>query len=170
MRAYISKGTNVLEVLEELRDNIRALPQDIEGFARKIFNSQEVKKFIVEANIRLLEKGLRPDLTPISKQPEGNQNSKFYERYTIYNRDKEGLQTQFVDLYKTGFFYESLKVKSGSKELIEISTDPKAEELERVWGDILGISSEDLVLLIEMLRPKIIEFVRKKLKGDKSSI
>ena len=175
MKAYISakNNINVIEVLQQLAEDINTLPQDVEDFAYKIFYSKDIQTFIVEANRKLLEQGLRPDLTPIEKIPEGNQKSNFYERLTQYNREKgksgykEGTQSEFVDLYKTGFFYKSLTVRSGSNELLEFSTDPKSEELEKVWGNVLGISSEDLNKLIMKLRPQIVKFVKDKLKLQK---
>jgi hypothetical protein len=170
MRISISGGNlNVIEILEQLREDLNLLPEQTKEYAKKIFYSNEVRTFIVEANLRLLQQGLRPDLTPIEKIPKGRQTSKFYERWTIYNRSHgemgyEESQTQFVDLYKTGFFYKSIKVKAGSEDLIETSDDPKAAELERIWGQILGISSEDLNELIAMIRPKLVTFVKSKLK------
>lgn len=170
MKAYISSKYNVdvREVLEQLRDDIKNLPTDIEVYARKVFFSPEIRQFIIEANQANLEKGLRPDDTYISKTPVDNQKSEFYERFTEYNRreGKSGYkqsQTQFVDLYKTGFFYKSLEVKQGSNELLEISTDPKAQKLEAVWGDILGISADDLNKLIMLIRPYLVKFVKDKL-------
>lgn len=166
MKAFISAKNqiNVSELLEELRDTIKTLPEDIKAYSYKIFTDKDIQNFIVEKNKQLLEQGLRPDLTPIEKEPEGKQTSNLYERQSIYERSELGLQTKFVDLYRTGFFYESLEVKAGSEELLEFSTDPKSPELERVWGDILGISSEDILELIYLLRPKIITFVNNRLK------
>ena len=168
MRAYISTGgIKVQEILEVLRDDLRTLPEDLKSFSYNILTSKEVQSFILERNKALLEKGLRPDLTPIEKTPEADQKSNFYERRTIYERGEKGLQTGFVDLHDTGFFYSSLTVKASSEELLEFSTDPKAVELERVWGNILGISSEDINDLIFLIRPKIIKFVTDKLKFRK---
>lgn len=170
MRAFISSSLNVQEILEQLRDDLNLIEDDTKDFASKVFNSTQVKEFIVAANLRLLEQGLRPDLTPISKIPEGNQKSEFYERYTIYNRTEgemgyeAGSQSQFIDLHKTGFFYESLKVKSGTNELYEISNDPKSPQLQKIWGEILGISGEDLLELMEIIRPKLIKFVKERLR------
>ncbi len=171
MKAYISSRSNinVSELLEQLREDVRTIEFDTKEFAYSVFISKEIQDFIVEANIRLLEKGIRPDLSPIDKTPIDNQKSKFYERKTIYNRTegKDGYkqsQAFFVDLYKTGLFYKSLKVRGGSSELLEFSTDPKSVELQAIWGDILGISNEDVNELLQILRPKIINFVKKKLK------
>lgn len=170
MKAFITSNYNVdvRDVLAQLRDDIKNLPADIEVYARKVFFSPEIREFIISANIANLEKGLRPDDTYISKTPVDNQKSEFYERFTEYNRreGKNGYkqsQTQFVDLYKTGFFYRSLQVKQGSNELLEISTDPKAQKLEAVWGAILGISAEDLDKLIMLIRPYLIKFAKERL-------
>ncbi len=159
LKATISAGgIDVRDMLNQIQEDLNNLPVDIESFARKIFMSKEIQEFIIERNLALLEQGKRPDLTDIEKTPEGGQTSNFYERRTIYERSKEGLQTKFVDLHKTGFFYESLKVRAGSNELLEFSSDPKAPELERIWGEILGISSEDLDELILKLRNAINKF------------
>lgn len=169
MKAYISAKNNIsaTDLLEVIREDLAALPEEIMAYKRQLFMSKEVQDFILECNRRLLSQGLRPDLTPISKIPEGNQSSKYYERYTIYNRSNKGLQTQVVDLEETGFFYKSITVKAGSDELIEFSTDPKSPELERVWGDILGISNDDLYELVKIIKPKIVKFVRDKLKRQR---
>lgn len=169
MKAFISakENVNVIEILNHLKESFIDMPAALREYSNVIFNSKDIQNFIVEANIRLLEEGRRPDLTQIEKIPEGDQKSSFYERLTIYNRSEEGKQTAFVDLHDTGFFYRSLKVKAGSQELLEFSTDPKAQELERVWGNILGISQQDLYRLQNIITPKIIEFINDKLKFKK---
>lgn len=161
----VTIGQGVLNVLEELKENLSTLEHDTREYARQIFYSKEIQEFIVERNTDLLFEGRRPDLTQIEKTPEGNQKSSFYERQSIYERKQLGLDVDFVNLKRTGFFYKSIKVRSGSEELLEFSDDPKAAELERIWGNILGISEQDLFDLRYKIIPKIITFVNNKLKS-----
>ena len=160
--AYI--GGSVLNVLEELKENLDTLETATRDYARQVFYSKEIQDFIVQANVRLLNEGRRPDLSEIEKEPIDNQKSNLYERYTIYKRSKEGMQTAFVDLKKTGFFYQSLEVRAGTDSLYEFSTDPIAPYLERTWGKILGLSDTDLFELRSRIIPKIVTFVNNKLK------
>ena len=136
-----------LQRLDELAALIETNNKDAyRYFAGKI--DKEWKRILIQMNIDNLELGIRQDGSDIEKTPVGNQQSTRYERYTVYLKSKRGdlsvSEDSPVTLHETGTFYDYMDIKVGLNEIYFINLDPKGEKLKSIWGQVLGISIDQL--------------------------
>lgn len=164
----MSNGLGVfgLDVLVLLKDKFNAFPEELELFRSKILNSRKYKEWLVNANLENLLSGKRPDLTNIEKTPVGKQKSTRYERYTRYRKDKYGETSEHVTLYDKGDLHESLTIKSGAETLYFEFLDSKYTEIERIWGEVKGISFNQKREFVEMLYIDFLSFTNKYFKSQ----
>jgi len=157
-----SSGIGVGDILGELVEKFSTYNQALNDYSKVLMNSEKVRKFIILANRKNMALGLRPDGSEIEKTPVLKQKSRKYEHYTIDRKREEGKEYNFVDLYDTGTFYNTLKVVAGSDNFYVKSDEKlKSDAIASIWGDVLGISQDDLQELIEVLRPDFIKFTRR---------
>lgn len=69
-----------------------------------------------------------------------------------------------INLKDTGRFYKSFRVQIGLNEVkISAVTDFGDTDLEERWGNLVGLTDENLQILIDFAREKYIEYYRKHL-------
>lgn len=90
-----------------------------------------------------------------------------YSPFTVEEKKRKGQPTDRVTLKDTGDFYRTFKVipfKGGFR--IEADTIKDGEDLEDSWGDeIIGISPQNLEIIINFYRDAIKEKVRQRIKA-----
>ncbi|GAB2582461.1 hypothetical protein [Spirosoma areae] len=102
---------------------------------------------IVELNLAQLAAG---------KTAEGSDIRPFYKPQTIRLRQKEGLQTDHVDLKRKGGFYKGTFARRTTGGTEVSSRDPKAQFLQgRYSVDIFGLSVASREQLSERMRPTL---------------
>jgi hypothetical protein len=152
------------ESLSRLADFLKKSESEVRAFANELINREGYRNILVAYNIENLQKGIRSDGSEIEKTPKGNQKSTKYERYTKYIKRKRGLESENVTLKNTGRFHGSIDVGVGYKDLIFVSRDPKADILESVWGNVLGITEEQAFEFADLITPEIEKFLQKRIK------
>ena len=162
MSGVTSQMTGML-ALSDLRDKLESFDREVRIFAETILNQEGYKNILIAFNIENLNRGIRPDETEIEKEPKGREKSTKYERYTTYLKNKLGQPTDVVTLRgKTGNFQGAIDVKVGYDTIYFIDRDIKASLLEAVWGQVLGITEDQLFEFVEMITPEFEKFCLKR--------
>lgn len=151
--------------LSELAEKLGSFDREVRLFSEYVLNQEGYKNVLIAYNIENLNLGIRSDKSEIQKTPEGRQKSTRYERYTQYLKEKRGDISNVVTLKgETGKFQGAIDIKIGSDSLIFLDRDSKASMLEAIWGQVLGITEEQLFEFAEMIRPEFEKFVSKRFK------
>jgi hypothetical protein len=151
------------ESLSKIAEFVKKSESEVRAFAEEIINREGYRNFLVAYNIENLDKGIRADGSDIAKNPKGKQTSNKYERYTQYLKRKRGLESENVTLKDTGQFHGSIDVKIGYNDLIFLSRDPKADILEAIWGNVLGMTEEQAFEFADLIAPEIEKFLQKRI-------
>jgi len=99
----------------------------------------------------------------------GSTGDEIYPDYTNYTKDiKDQLRqpSNRVTLKDTGRFYNSIELKFNLKDIFFNATDWKYPTLRTKYEEdgnvILGITDENMIDLRELIKPDLIELIRKK--------
>lgn len=149
-------------VIEDLALLVEEFGGEVKDFSYKIRTSQKYKDILIGYNIENLKAGKRPDGSDIEKIPTGRQKSSGYERQTVRRKQLKGQEYDHVTLYDTGSFYSALKAVSGSDAIYLTNTDSKAELLRSIWGDVVGITDEQIEEFFSILYEDYLEIENKK--------
>lgn len=153
------RGAGGLNMLSQLRIGIEGFDRAIKSFGTSLMRRKDVREWLIEANKANLQKGLRPDNTYIEKVPKGKQKNERYEWKTILKKAANGQPYDIVTLYDEGAFYAGLSVRANAGVLEIYDTDEKTQQLLAQWGDVLGISQQQLEEFFEWIYPKFVDFV-----------
>ncbi len=159
-----SQITGVIE-LQKIATLLESFPEDVIKFAQNILNQPRWKDILIAMNIENLDNGIRPDSTPIEKVPVGKQTQTRYERYTIYLKKERGLEIGYdspVTLKDTGEFRGAIEIKILSDGIYFLDRDWKGEILEGIWGEVLGITEDQLFKFTDMILPYFEEWLLKR--------
>ena len=147
--------TEGLIKLDEIAQLLETAQEDAYRYFRGKVKT-EWKDILIAYNIDNLELGIRPDETQIEKTPVGNKQNTRYERYTVYLKSKRGdLQVSEdspVTLNETGNMRYRMFVDVGLNEIYISSSDPVVEKLVPIWGQFFGVTKEQLIEFVEMVR------------------
>ena len=146
----------MLEGVIKILDNAIALNYDL---AFKFAINTTIKNKIIELNTieQLYNDGI---------DSEGNILFPFYSDFTIETKIFKNERFDHVTLKDTGDFYNSFSVIVNDGEIIIEADDSSKYDkpLTSVYGkDIIGLTDESLDIIIDMIRPRIIEYVNIKL-------
>jgi len=148
--------------LQGLINSLKALESIV---FQEIFNNPAMKRFIIALNTdapkdgQLFEKGI--DSRGISLESIGGP----YSPFTIEVKLQKGQRVDHVTLKDTGEFYESFRVQV-DKDFFTIDANPMKDDtnLFTEWGeDILGLTDENLQILINSARQQLTEIIRRRL-------
>ena len=110
---------------------------------------------IADLNRKQLAAGIRADNSAISP---------YYRPNTVQIKREKGQRTDRVTLYDTGDFYESVFTAVFDNAFDLEAKDPKTEELKQKYGDdILGLTPENLSLLLSVIKPQFIDLLKKEI-------
>ena len=147
------------EFFKELKDNLQKLADlEINDVAFKIASQKNVKDLV----IRLNTKGEKTSQLYIKGEDSLGDSLGEYAPYTIIQKQKKNQPYKRITLEDTGDFYKSFIVvpfKGG----FTINADPIKEEnnLFTDFGiDILGLNDENLGILSEVYKDKVLEEIR----------
>lgn len=149
-----------------LLDNIIALNEN--QIINEVLSNKEVQQYIIDLNTegedtsQLFEHGI-DSLGAKLSDFGGN-----YSDVTIFLSAKKGqpkVSKSHIDLHDTGEFYKSFKIVLSAKSFrITADTNKGGNDLLTDWGkDILGLTDENLQLVINALKRKIIPLIRKRI-------
>lgn len=135
-----------IRTLKRINENLKSYVLE---FVRKS------KEQILEMNLDNLDLGERANKTKISP---------LYKPYTTSLKKKNNQPYDRVTLRDTGDFYDSLFIEL-SDGFFEIkSDDPKSFDLiDKYKSEILGLTDENITEIIRILRPILIERIKKQL-------
>jgi hypothetical protein len=142
---------NVIKIL----DNAVAL--DV-GLSFDFGLNSEISNKIIELNTigQLYEQGV-----------DSKDNSLgLYSDFTIETKIFKNERFDHVTLKDTGSFYNSFKVTSDRGEITITANDVADYDIPltaKYGKDIIGLTDESLQIIIEMIRPRIIQYVHLKL-------
>lgn len=126
MTTYANKLEDLIQKMEDIDDDL-----------------DTIVGLIVDEEFPFLVKGQLADGETMSGATIQDSYSPSYAR----RRKKQGLQTNYVDLYFTGEFYEGLKVvDSGSEYYLESDVEYFDHIMNR-YGGILGLQKDNMKLL-----------------------
>ncbi len=146
-------------IFQDAIDKFAGIEPIFEAFGESLLKNPSFIDWLIAFNQDDMMRGLRPDGTEIEKSPAPWQYSTRYEAQTIQAKKVKGQVYDRVTLEDTGAFYKGEKVNvTGSKQLRMEDTDPKTDELIAVWGNVLGVSDENLTQFIEIIRPEFFTF------------
>jgi hypothetical protein len=137
---------------------------------RVILKSPGVKSKIIELNTQnqLFLKGIDSKGKKLkSASFSAILNDEVYAAMTIALKEAKAQPTDRVTLKDTGDFYESFNVKATDDALIITANTMKEDnDLMEVWGDdIIGLTDENLQVIINMARFAVQEYVRKTIQA-----
>jgi hypothetical protein len=145
-------------ILEDAISKFINLEEAFNEFVSRLMQEPDFADWLIYFNRVQMQEGKRPDNSDIEKSPKGHQTSNKYEPLTKWLKDKKGRKWDRVTLLDEGDFYSSEKIKIAGEQIEFFATDPKTPDLIRTWGDVLGISDENLEKFIEIIRPEFISF------------
>lgn len=128
----------------------------------ELSKDREFTKLITDLNTesQLYDKGIDRDGNSLGE----------YSAYTIIKKEEKGQPTDHVTLKDTGDFYHSFKVVFIDGSLVIFTNPFKTSNgittnLFREWGvEIIGLTQENLDLIITVAQKKVINIIRKQLK------
>jgi hypothetical protein len=155
-----------MPTLKELTQRLNALPEQIPTMLMSIV--EEFEKTIIEANINLLDAGKNYSGKTLTNLYTGNDT---YGPSWSIHRQSKGLQVAHYDLNYTGAFRASLQVHFFGSNTTKInivvapseSQGKKFEDLQRMFGDIVGIPDATQDKLEKYIEAKLIERINYKL-------
>jgi len=150
--------------LDRLRTKLEYFKEDLNEFFQSRMNS-DWKLILLEMQYKNLAAGIRPDLTSIEKTPTGNQKSTKYERYTEWQKNKLGLNTDVVTLKDKGDFWRDIDIKVGADVIYFIDRNWKSELIESVWGQVLGVTEDQLFEFTQKILPEFETWVINRFNG-----
>lgn len=119
-----------------------------------IFEKPEVAAYVIDLNRDQLMKGLNSDGTIL-----GRYSSEEYERFKKFLNPLAG---GYVDLFLEGNFQEGFFVEAGKFPITLSSHDKKSGKLSEGYDKIFGLTSRNLGLLRDFLKPYIINIYKSK--------
>lgn len=151
--------------MQSLRDLVnRVMLLDERMLLNEVLSRSEIKEFIIQMNQdQLFDKGINSNGVLL-----GEIGGEYALSTIVGNPGKWkgkielGLPSQWVTLYNTGEFYDSMQVRMGKDEF-EIVGDPIKDgvSLFRRWGkEVLGLTDENLQILIERIKNEIIPIIK----------
>lgn len=150
----------------KLLDNIIALNEN--QIINEILSNKEIQQYIIDLNTegedtsQLFEHGI--DSLGAKLSDIGGE----YSDVTLFLSAKKGqpkASKSLIDLHDTGEFYKSFKIVLSAKSFrITADTDKGDTDLLTEWGgNILGLTDQNLQLVIDALKRKIIPVIRRKI-------
>ena len=117
--------------------------------------AKEEEKFILDLNRdQLYNDGTDYKPTPIGQ----------YAASTVQYKARTGQRYDHITLHDSGAFHASFFVVYDVDEFTIFSDDDKTPELISRYGpEVLGLTSDNLKLLIDHLRPAVVDQFRKKM-------
>lgn len=143
----------VMDKLKRFLERFKKL--QIDSIMKNILDRREIQMLILEYNKQQLREG---------KDIEGRSLSSI----NPYEESYADLQNSTtVDLNVTGKFYDTFDVRvyDNGFEIIA-DTDLYGVDFRKVYGNILGLDDRNLNKLEDILKPHVIEEIRKYLKDD----
>jgi ketol-acid reductoisomerase len=133
---------------------------------RELFLSQEFRDFVLDLNRKnqLFDKGI--DANGVRLVSDFAKFGRVYADRTIIEKEAKNQPTDRVTLKDSGDFYRSFKLEltGNSDFLITADTIKNDNNLMEVWGEaILGLTKENIDLVIEKAREIIIPIIRQQL-------
>jgi hypothetical protein len=133
---------------------------------KELFQSREFKDFVLNLNKnnQLYDSGV--DANGNRLISEFARFGRVYADRTIIEKEATNQPTDRVTLKDSGDFYRSfdLELTSNNDFLITADTTKSDNDLIDVWGeDILGLTKENIDLVIEKAREIIIPIIRQQL-------
>lgn len=150
----------LFEPLKRMLNNVIALDEN--ALINEILSDKKFQEFILDLNKGQLELGINSLGVQLSKI--GGE----YSELTLQIAAEEGRpkkSAKQVDLHDTGDYYDSFKV-SLSNVSLTIDSDPikDGKSLEKRWGkDLEGLTDENLQIVIDAIRKKIVPIVRERI-------
>lgn len=146
-------------VLNLLQVGLEAFPLAVYRFGEMLLNSQDVADWLIKANRDNLRAGIRPDGSDITKTPRNGEKSSKYEWSTRLRKEAQGMDGSKVTLYDEGEFYAGLYAIATETSIELDSDDSKRDLLVAKWGNVFGITNEQLIEFVELIYPRFIDFV-----------
>ena len=152
----------MFESLKEIANRVIAL--DSSAILVRIFSEKEANEIVLFLQkSQLFDDGERSDGSIIGYYSD---NTRVYKKLDKGWRGKSF--ENFITLYDTGDFYDSMSVKVLNNGDIEISADGKKDNtdlFEKYGQNIIGLTNESIEELSNYSIPIIIELVRQKIQG-----
>lgn len=146
-------------IFQDAINKLTGIESAFEAFGESLLQNTKFTDWLIAFNQDDMMRGKRPDGTDIEKTPLPWQYSTRYEPQTVQSKKVKGQVYNRVTLEDTGAFYKGEKVNvTGSKQLRIEDTDSKTNELIAIWGNVLGVSQENLEQFIEIIRPEFFIF------------
>lgn len=139
----------------ELKDRFSQLPTKMRMWTIEIINSN--LEYFEDANIEQLLEGRQPNGSEIRPEYRSEPYARLKQKITP--NSKRGFYTP--NLKFEGDFYRSITAKLQGFALEVFATDPKADNLQRKYGQILGVSDPNILEFIqEIYLPEIFPRIR----------
>lgn len=146
---------NVIAELEKTRDALKEYNDNIYSYLESIVIDNEA--VIVELNIeeQLYEQGINARGVTISDYAP-------YHEITIEQKKIKNQPYNRVTLRDEGDFHDSAMIRVSKKGFEIIASDFKTEGLVKKYGDILGLTNENIgELLFNYIHPEMYEILKK---------
>lgn len=154
-----------MEALIQLAKRVKNLRVDAVMYA--IVQDRRFRDLIIDYNTerQLYDKGIDSEGKRLRSAITGLED---YTLYTLAVKESKGQKTDNITLKDTGEFYESWTVTlSGGDIVINADLLKGDNNLEEVWGPILGLTDENLQHVIDYARENIvIPFVLRTIYGE----
>lgn len=150
--------------LQRIREKLGRFDESVRYFSQRYLTKPEIKARLIEYNQVNLDKGIRADLTQIEKTPVGGQKSTRYERYTLYLKEKRRdlFEPDKVSLSgESHLFREEIDIKVGADAIYFVDNNWKVGIIESIWGNVLGLTEEQLFEFTEFITPAYADFCLK---------
>ena len=138
--------------LDALIDKLENLPDALYNFGIDELKETDLIDLLIAFNQKQMEAGLRPDGSPISPD---------YTAVTVEIKQSKGQIYDRVTLHDKGDFYSSERAMITGDSIVLIDNDWKTEQLLSKYGEVLGVSEENLQSFISLIKPDFISFARK---------
>jgi len=152
--------------LRELLEAIIKL--NVDEIALDISRTSTFKKLVITLNTEGLPTS---QLFELGEDSEGKTLESIgggYSPFTIQEKSRKNQPTDRVTLKDTGEFYRTFDVRPFRGGFTIVADTLKdGQDLENRWGDdIVGLNEDNTNLIIEFYKDRIIEQVRRNIKGS----
>mgnify|MGYP003627929194 CR=1 FL=1 len=139
---------------------------DVDQIALEIARTTEHKKLVISLNTEGLPTSQLFELGEDSEGLKLDDIGGGYTLFTIYEKLKFDQPVDRVTLKDTGAFYRTFDVRPFKGGFtIEADTFKDGDNLEDSWGkDIVGLNDDNLNILIEFYKERILEKVRSNIR------
>tara|TARA_R110000824_G_scaffold85121_3_gene211818 strand:+ start:10217 stop:10699 length:483 start_codon:yes stop_codon:yes gene_type:complete len=152
---------------KSLRNILKAIINlDVDQIALEIARTTEHKKLVISLNTEGLPTSQLFELGEDSEGLKLDDIGGGYTLFTIYEKLKFDQPVDRVTLKDTGAFYRTFDVRPFNGGFtIEADTFKDGDNLENRWGkDIVGLNDDNLNILIEFYKERILEKVRSNIR------